>query len=987
MPTNYVKSKIRIVRAQITKKDFAAFKCEWNSFQEETKKAIVAVLREELLEQCGFDKLTFFRCFAQVDTSLYQSMANLGQHALVKSLVQGTMYSSLLTLMRSLLLGVINQFSDHLLLDCPLAQLEEGQQNLLKTLVVLLQSFKFHNDPIHFTFPLDEKHAWLVKQLAVAILNEQPLLSCHLGLTETHQIIFFVGKKDLNLEDEENRIINLSQKTSCDLLNKMAHVDPQDITSALQQRLCCSLLEVIPQDLSETLSQVTLAVDDQEEQVRVVDEQPKEVCLFVDGEQLLVLFRANEFIQLTEILQKIHEKQAQLIDVENYLPLLAQLMLEESLQGVWTIKDRNRIQEIYLDRDATLNSGYLRQEQKLELAQAFFRLINPELYQQLARDEYLDRQALTIWYQKHCEAAGRFFSYDPSDDSDSDDENQFKTGGAARYVQFRRIKKLHTPEFWCATRRSHTGGRGSLHQKAKEIACQETIDVGSLSDVLKRKLKARAALPNVPAAADAKPYVAFYRGINYLPDRWDKRKKRRHFYTDETHKPQYCEAALMAVGDLYQDPDFKVDIKASELESASAEILSSAQTFAQTGPCIAYTVKPRSRPYIFNSFSDYLQHCYSNGISQHLITLANCLQQRNEWLVSKFKNAYNYAISTGDRPYHALRYALGLKDYYEHAVEPAYDQNGSIENFHAGKLYIFLFTKEEFLKQPHVHRVTQMILEGKCPIDYNISSEVETAFIGKIDGDQVVAQFALRFPSFDGPYKEVFEIKYGLDKTTYDLFKELITETAIGSQERKSVINLLKEWLCAYYEVLAIKFAQKLTQEKKGRLVYLDAQGEESQEPPLRPFTSHHIDTQNQAHVLQNTRWLIGEKIAEEVGLKVDDVYFPDLDLCKRVAELRTDDEFLSAAIHDRGDGETVKLTEQEESELFTTGSQDTKRKKDKVQAILLAKQSTFFAPLPTMREAVPRGRSICSEKVEKDTVRSFKEVPLVRQKRKLVFG
>jgi len=87
-------------------------------------------------------------------------------------------------------------------------------------------------------------------------------------------------------------------------------------------------------------------------------------------------------------------------------------------------------------------------------------------------------------------------------------------------------------------------------------------------------------------------------------------------------------------------------------------------------PVCAILFKPVKEKYLFNSIGDWFQHEYSNGIADHLLKLKEKITQKGvpEYL-KPFPNAFNYAVSTSERPYHSLKYAA-LKDYYINNLKP-----------------------------------------------------------------------------------------------------------------------------------------------------------------------------------------------------------------------------------------------------------------------------------------------------------------------------
>lgn len=602
------------------------------------------------------------------------------------------------------------------------------------------------------------------------------------------------------------------------------------------------------------------------------EEKTQNPCLYF--KDLMSLLNRDELDALNTSLTAITKKTAILLREKNDVMQLAHSFLSTWKLGQWVIKDNGRIQNIHPNRDAVLQNKSSANFLKLELIERLFFCVDNELFGQLSEGDHLHPLLLESWYVEQVNEQGNHFPHDPSDDSDSEDERD--NCSPKRRKQHQDMAALHSISFWERT------------QKKTLLAKEKSIS--KLESSLKRQLKERARLQSPDPG---KPlFIPAFRGNNYLEDRWTLSRKRRHYYLDEVEKPHYSEAAMMAAGNFYQEEALHSSEKRLRMDETAESIQKSHHDQSNTGPCIALTRKPGQELFAFNSFGDYLQHHYSNGISDHLKQLVGMLQAKDRMLSQSFPNAYNYAISTSDRPYHSLRYALGLKDYYHHPFTPRYNQDGSIQNVHAGKFYIFLFTLQEMQDPYFVNRVNSMLQNGQCPVLRDISSEVETTLFGKVDGKHVVYQFQLRFPSFNKDYKAIYQVKYGMDKALYTQFQSLLTSipfkyTSEAESSRDEVIELLKEWLCAYYEVMALDMARQLAKRKGGDLMYYNEQNQLSSMPPQRPLVNgkEHLSARRKMHVLEETRRYIAKKLKPE-SLSVTAVAFMKIDLKAEVQKL-----------------------------------------------------------------------------------------------------
>lgn len=596
------------------------------------------------------------------------------------------------------------------------------------------------------------------------------------------------------------------------------------------------------------------------------------------AEVLFYSLKENNFVVVNCILHliKINRTQSQQTNSEVFgqdadtLLKLVDLYLNESILGRLFIKDRNVVVAEYPNRDALLapenthSKEYWQQHaKKVDLILALIHAYYPA-------STNCNRATLNRFYEDNVNKNGRYFSADYSDDSDSDDESVLKgkkVGDPARSKHFSEIQTFHNVEFWKKTKRitprntPRTQINAGLTGKLSGIVNASVAALAPAMKTITGHIE-RAKIPGILSMTNAtRLFVAKFRGLNYMRDRWDLIAKRYHYKMNEVNQPQFSETVLKTLPfDFYTELNSTNDYTQKEY---SSRLLLEAENLRQNyrqlktrGPFLAKTVKPSKRYYVFNTPNDYFQHGFSNGINQHLLEVRD---NRELDIFAIFPNAYNYAIATSDRPYHSLKYSTGLKEYYQDNFEVRYNQDGSIINSHAGKIYIILQEANQFVSEDSCNRLLPLNHSGKVPLDPLITPELESSYIGYIPGELVVYQTVIKFPSFNKPYKKIFEIKYGMDLELYTQFQRLIKGTAVGSEERAAVIELLKEWLCAYHEVLLLEIAQRAAQQRGGSLIYVDYQNNVANEPDMGPFTRGHIDSQNRTHILQDLRLRLGE--------------------------------------------------------------------------------------------------------------------------------
>jgi hypothetical protein len=441
-----------------------------------------------------------------------------------------------------------------------------------------------------------------------------------------------------------------------------------------------------------------------------------------------------------------------------------------------------------------------------------------------------------------------------------------------RVISFKEIQStISADEFW------NNGIREKFIKKLCKLVENDVTtykDISKLNTAIFSEKRTREGL-NPSNNPNGQLFVAQFRGINYMSDRWNISSRRYHYKMNETHRDQFSESVLRQLpynfyDELNEQNDYYNKAEYSQALVQNSKNMKQAYAALQaTEPMIEECIALKCSPYLFNSVADFLQSGYTNGISQHLLELKSYREEQVGNIEKHTLNSFNYAISTSDCPNHALRYALGLKTYYADNFAVHYNKNGKIVNSHVGKIYIILQTLEEFNLPNHINHVLRMAHEARVPISkvggVDIASELENDFIGSIPGKNVVYQLRLKFPDFSSAYKSIYAIKYGMNKKLYNYFSQLIKKTWNNdptNSAHSAAIQLLKEWLCYYYEVLLLQIAQDKAKKLGGNLVYVRHDGTQSLTPDFVPFNpgDAHLADRNKVHVLQNFRSLVANK-------------------------------------------------------------------------------------------------------------------------------
>lgn len=398
-----------------------------------------------------------------------------------------------------------------------------------------------------------------------------------------------------------------------------------------------------------------------------------------------------------------------------------------------------------------------------------------------------------------------------------------------------------------------------------------------------------------------------FRGINYLIDRWNQDSRRYHRKSDETMKPMYAESVLktlpfcfytqMSINNDPNNPKYvqtlmnEAVVQSDFLQKLNDTgfIVSQMPISQKLTPTVAKKTNAGStNNYVFNSVADFLQTRFSNGINRHLQGIRRLQKHESKFWMrysiqelsgSGLPNAYNYAIASGDRPLHALYYALGDKPYYRYPLTPRFYRNGFAEYQHVGKMYASLRPISQCFSRL-INRTSIMYKAGFIQLQEGaagVAPEKESSILVFDAPENIFFQWVVKIPSFK-KYSAIYQHKYGLTQELFNLFKQLIewsyetdqyliqknTPKTNKNNVSKAVLELLTEWLTSYWEILLLHISRKEAEKRKLTMVYLNWDGRLSFTPDtgnLHVKGDINIELRNQANFRKELRAAIANQL------------------------------------------------------------------------------------------------------------------------------
>lgn len=341
--------------------------------------------------------------------------------------------------------------------------------------------------------------------------------------------------------------------------------------------------------------------------------------------------------------------------------------------------------------------------------------------------------------------------------------------------------------------------------------------------------------PEFLARLDTKFSVAQYRGIHYLRTTWGAKARRQHRCRDEVGQAQYTSAVLRNCGvDSYQE---YVDKLAENPVAFEAQLSETAKTLERLLLLMQHTPPKTWKGYTFLSLFHLMQYWYSENY--------DAFPERIEADLGKVASHFKDFLETGDRPllstsdlpYHALKYAYGVKLYDGHKdkrLRPRWREDGRAERPYSGKVYASLHPLRDYTEKSPSH-LTSFFKHGFMPLVSNIVVERETSFLAHLPKGRVFMQHVAKYPSFKGKYKACYDEKYGITEEMYKKIQTGLQNFAPHSTRRKHLKRVLGEYFCAYQEVRMIALAREQANREGAVLLYRDEDGLFALEHPDTP--------------------------------------------------------------------------------------------------------------------------------------------------------
>lgn len=318
--------------------------------------------------------------------------------------------------------------------------------------------------------------------------------------------------------------------------------------------------------------------------------------------------------------------------------------------------------------------------------------------------------------------------------------------------------------------------------------------------------------------------VAQFRGIHYAKHIWTDRADRySHYKENSIGHPIFSKAVFAAIGlKYYQQNQNGEELRLLE----EAKNLKNLLLKMKEDKDIEVSLQNQSGVSFGSLNYDHKADVMSNLFSSNLEQFVKAMQEGKfgDEIRDKFKAEIPY-VATGDVPYHALKYAYGVKPYSQKANDSMRLPNSksSPQNdfcfksgLHVGKVFLSLHPLTDFNEENGVVHAIEKANAGKFCLEPSILHEQETSFFAYIPAGRVVKEFIAKYPAFKGEYKESYLYKYGLDEILFYKFKKILS---IDEKSKKDLANrLLGDYLCRYQEIKLL-YETLIESEKRNKIL------------------------------------------------------------------------------------------------------------------------------------------------------------------------
>lgn len=426
-----------------------------------------------------------------------------------------------------------------------------------------------------------------------------------------------------------------------------------------------------------------------------------------------------------------------------------------------------------------------------------------------------DQKFYEIWIRQHETDTQDYYGLKLSSDSDVEEEKHFQKGShyyigklESHFEKLINKAEGNRFELWLDKFATDTSAADDVRKITEYFhQCERLPERSAHDSTIERDLgilnhfAAQNQLAEGIKSITTQFVVAQYRGIAYETTQWNAQRRREHRELNEIDTAYYS-AGVYDLAQVAFHEEWS-DETQERLQKSATELREKLIQLRSRDP-----EEKRSNQIAYGSRANQIQEIYSrnkDAFMEELETLD----------LGTVKNPF---VSTGDTPFHALKYAYGIKPYKEHRDErlrPRWKKNGLAERPYSGKVYLSLHPVDDYEEKSGPLHVPSLNTHGIISLDPRILNERESTFPGYIPENRIKYTYVAKYPSFKGEYKKIYLYKYGLKKSAYDKLQALFMKHGPHSKENRAVKAILGEFLCAYHEVRLQEKAQELA-EKMG---------------------------------------------------------------------------------------------------------------------------------------------------------------------------
>lgn len=315
-------------------------------------------------------------------------------------------------------------------------------------------------------------------------------------------------------------------------------------------------------------------------------------------------------------------------------------------------------------------------------------------------------------------------------------------------------------------------------------------------------------------------YIAHFRGFHYLKDRFPVRHVRRtHIKTSHIKKRTYCPAVYNKTGIGFGTPSPTKSQFSPSVEDITEKL--DKLDVKEVVPHWDNKKKGKANEVFFSSPKHRLHQLISNSYDRYHEEVES---GESGELLGGLDSSESPYVATADEPYHAFRYAYGLKlpdCQKEYAFRPNFRPHKKLKPKHhlVGKVIVFLHPLHAYLESDAAHVPTLGAL-GEISPGWLARYECETTFQTSVAGKYIVLEEIAKVPSLI-KYNSNYHARYGLTERVFNNRKKKL-EDATTIFDRIKIEQELMDHIAKHQAERLLRRTKAYVREKKGVLVYQD---------------------------------------------------------------------------------------------------------------------------------------------------------------------